>query len=353
MIVKINLLTTLNTSEPMKNTRKFFAKLTRTGGVALLFAATLLLGCKKKDDTPAPTGPGNIVQVAQADARFSTLVAAVTKANLGTTLTGTGPFTVFAPTNDAFAALPAALPFNNAAEINAITDQATMNDLRNILLYHVLGSRVAAANIANGSSTATTAKTPAPNTIYLSKNGAGVFINGNSKVVVADVAASNGVIHAIDRVLLPPTQTLAQLVAASAGANPAQFTVLLRALSRPAAGELLAAAGAAGSNLTVFAPTDAAFTALLADLEKTSLDQVDDATLVAILRKHIVGSRVFSTDLVSGNVTTLNGTVTVAVNTSGVTVRGPGNATNNANVVTANVLATNGVVHVIDRVLRP
>lgn len=329
-----------------------FTKLIRTGGVSLLFAATLLVGCKKNEDTPTPTGPGNIVQVAQADARFSTLVAAVTKANLATTLTGAGPFTVFAPTNDAFAALPAASPFNNAAEINAITDQATIAQLREVLLYHVLGSRVAAAGIANGSSNATTAKTAAPNTIYLSKNSAGVFINGNSKVVVADVAASNGIIHAIDQVLLPPSQTLAQLVTAFAGASPAQFTVLLQALSRSGASELLTAAGAASSNLTVFAPTDAAFAALLSELGKTSLAEIDDATLVPILQKHIIGTRVFSPDLVSGNVTTLNGPVTVAVNASGVTVRGPGNGTNNANVVTANVLATNGVVHVIDRVLR-
>ena len=337
----------------MEKIREPFAKIARAGGLALLFGSVLLTGCKKKEDTPAPTGPGNIVQVAQADARFTTLVAAVTKANLGTTLTGAGPFTVFAPTNDAFAALPAALPFNNAAEINAITDQATITQLREVLLYHVLGSRVAAAGIANGSSSTTTAKTAAPNTIYLSKNSAGVFINGNSKVVVADVAASNGVIHAIDQVLLPPSQTLAQLVTAFAGASPAQFTVLLQALSRPAASQLLTAAGAASSNLTVFAPTDAAFAALLNELGLTSRSQVEDATLVAILQKHIVGSRVFSPDLVSGNVTTLNGPITIAVNTSGVTVRGPGNGTNNANVVTANVLATNGVVHVIDRVLRP
>jgi uncharacterized surface protein with fasciclin (FAS1) repeats len=325
----------------------------RKASFAVLLAAVSLVGCKKDDTPPAPTGPGNIVQVAQADNRFSTLVAAVTKADLGTTLSGAGPYTVFAPTNDAFAALPASLPFNNATEINAITDQATIAQLREVLLYHVLGARVAAADIASGSSSTTTAKTAAPNTVYLSKSTAGVFVNGNSQVVVADVAASNGIIHAIDEVLLPPSQTLAQLVTTFAGASPAEFTVLLEALSRPAASELLTAASSASSNLTVFAPTDAAFTALLADLGLSSLDDVDDATLVAILQKHIVGSRVFSTDLASGNVTTLNGAVTVAVSGTGVTVRGPGNGANNANVVLANVLVTNGVVHVIDRVLLP
>jgi len=350
----------------MKNTRKLFTKLTRTGGVALLLATTLLLGCKKKEEVPLPARVtrNNIVQLAQADARFSTLVAALNKTGLATTLAQPGPFTVFAPTNDAFAALPAASPFNNATEINAITEQATINDLRNILLYHVLGSWVPAANISNGSSNLITAKVAPIYTIriYLSKNSDGVFINGNSKVVATDIIGSNGIIHAIDRVLQAPTQTIGQLVVASAAASPAQFTLLSQALNRPVARDLIArsvldVSGAdpeTNANQTVFAPTDAAFNALLADLGKTSLADVDDATLLAILQRHIIpGRRAFSTDLVSGNVNAYTGAVTITVNGGTATVRAPGNGSNNANVIIPNVLATNGVVHVIDRVLRP
>ena len=117
--------------------------------------------------------------------------------------------------------------------------------------------------------------------------------------------------------------------------------------------ETVSAAASNSSNITVFAPTDAAFRALLTDLSLTSLSQVPDATLVAVLQLHVVGSRAFSSDLVSGPVTTLGGPVTVGVNGAAVTVRGAGNGTNNANVATANILATNGVIHVIDRVLRP
>jgi uncharacterized surface protein with fasciclin (FAS1) repeats len=108
---------------------------------------------------------------------------------------------------------------------------------------------------------------------------------------------------------------------------------------------LLTAAAAPGSNLTVFAPTDAAFQALLAQLGLTALNQVPDATLVAVLQLHVVSSRTFSSDLSEGQVVmALGGPVTVG---------GAGNGINNANVTTANILATNGVVHVIDRVLLP
>lgn len=328
----------------------------------LLTGAAFSLGvtsCSDDDDTPGGGSQQNIVQVAQGNTDFSILVAAVTKADLATTLSGTGPFTVFAPNNAAFAKLAGGPldAFSTAAKINAVTDANQIAALRNVLLYHVVGANVRAADIAAGASTATTAK-PAgtngvnDNTLYLSKSGTTVSINGGTRVVTADIAASNGTIHAIDNVLLPPSQTIAAIATASAAASPAQFTQLLEALQRPAASALLAAAASNSSNITVFAPTDAAFRAALTALNLQSLSQVPDATLVAILQKHIVGSgRVFSSDLVPGNVTTLNGSITIAAVANGFTVRG-GNGTA-ANIATANVLATNGVVHVIDQVLLP
>ncbi|WBA43717.1 fasciclin domain-containing protein [Hymenobacter canadensis] len=308
------------------------------------------------DDDAAPATPAqNIVQVAQGNPAFSTLVAAVTKTDLATTLSGTGPFTVFAPTNDAFAKLSA--PFNNAANITAITDASQIATLRGILLYHVLGANVKAADIANGSSSATTARpastvggaTINDNTLYLTKNAAGVSINGGTRVVTADVAASNGTIHAIDNVLMPPSQTIAAIVVSRASAATPEFTLLLQALQRPAAAPILAAAGTQGANVTVFAPTDAAFRALLGT---APLSSVSDADLTAILSRHVISTgRVFSSDLAAGTVTTLGGPVTVAAAGTSFTVRG-GTGTA-ANIAAANVLATNGVVHVIDQVLRP
>ncbi|MDF7812319.1 fasciclin domain-containing protein [Hymenobacter sp. YC55] len=325
-------------------------------GIAFSLGVT---SCDDDDDTPSGGSQQNIVQVAQGNADFSILVAAVTKADLAGTLSGAGPFTVFAPNNAAFAKLAGGPldAFSSAAKINAVTDANQIAALRNVLLYHVLAANVRAADIAAGTSTATTAK-PASgngvndNTLYLSKSGTTVSINGGTRVVTADIAASNGTIHAIDNVLLPPSQTIAAIVTANAAANPAQFTQLLQALQRPAASALLAAASSNSSNITVFAPTDAAFRAALTALNLQSLSQVPDATLVAILQKHIVSSgRVFSSDLVPGNVATLNGNITVAAAANGFTVRG-GTGTA-ANIATANVLATNGVVYIIDQVLLP
>jgi len=126
--------------------------------------------------------------------------------------------------------------------------------------------------------------------------------------------ATNGVVHVIDRVLLPPSKTIAQLAEAATMAATPEFTILVAALARTSgtADDLLAAAGNADAALTVFAPTDAAFNTLLGSLNMQSIDEVPLADLVAILKHHIVGARVFSTDLTDGAVTTLNGDVTIS-----------------------------------------
>ncbi|KUG08298.1 hypothetical protein ASU33_08975 [Solirubrum puertoriconensis] len=324
--------------------------------ICAVLASLGLTACDDDDDDSGPA-QSNIVQVAQSNSNLTTLVAAVQKADLGTTLSGTTELTVFAPTNDAFAQLPA--PFNNAQNINGITDQNQIATLRGILLYHVLAGDLNANEL---NAQAYTTQRPAStgindNTVYISKPAAGgVAINGNTRVAQADVDASNGVVHVIDRVLLPPSQRIPEIVVAraSASTNP-EFTLLLQALQRPAASALLTAAANAGANLTVFAPTDAAFRALLQQLGFTSLDQVPNDVLVRVLQLHIVNNaRAFSTDLTNNQtVATLNGNVTIGVNNNAVTVRGAGNGNTPANVVTANLLATNGVVHVIDRVLLP
>ncbi|UYZ59473.1 fasciclin domain-containing protein [Hymenobacter latericus] len=330
--------------------------LTRAWMICAVLASLGLAACDDDDDDAGPA-QSNIVQVAQSNSNLTTLVAAVQKADLATTLSGTTQLTVFAPTNDAFAQLPA--PFNNAQNIGAITDANQIATLRGILLYHVLAGELTASGL---SAQAYPTQRPATagtndNRIYISKPAAGgVAINGNTRVTQADVDASNGVVHVIDRVLLPPSQRISEIVVAraSASTNP-EFTLLLQALQRPAASALLAAAANPASNLTVFAPTDAAFRALLQQLNLTNLSQVPDNVLVGVLQLHIVNNtRAFSTDLTNNQtVGTLNGNVTIGVSGNAVTVRGNGNGNTPANVVTANVHASNGVVHVIDRVLLP
>jgi len=315
---------------------KSLSKLNRLSTYLLAAAfATTIVSCKDDDDTPSTPAVGNIAAVASADAQFSTLVAALTKAELVTTLQGTGPFTVFAPNNAAFTKA-------GITSLNTLTKDA----LTPILISHVVSGKVKAADVKSG-----TVKTVnSGNDIYLSKNADGVFINGNIKVIATDVDASNGVIHVIDNVIVPPTQTLVQV--AQGNTNFTELVSLVLAAD-PAVATALSTASANG--LTVFAPTNAAFTELYKTMPKATLLLPANKTLLTnVLLYHVVPGRVFSTDLpnVSGEVATANPSGKVTFNLSG-GAKVVGKTSGSSNITTANILATNGVVHIIDKVLMP
>jgi transforming growth factor-beta-induced protein len=288
---------------------------------------------------------GTIVAPAYFNKNFTTLIAAVTAASPSTLtalLAPTPKKTLFAPTNDAFVAA-------------GITTLPSATELDAILTYHVLGTEVKAAGLPANTAPANSPITTLNGTFYLSNRGtAGVFINGRTKVIQTDIAGSNGTVHVIDRTLSPPKQTIKDIaIALSTSATAPQFTKLVAALSKPGAADLLAAAGSASSNLTLFAPTDAAFASSGIDLATVS-----DANLVAVLQKHLISApttatgRVFSSDLVSGDVPTLNGNITI--NATALTVK---TSTVTANILATtpaliNVLGTNGVIHTIDQVLK-
>jgi uncharacterized surface protein with fasciclin (FAS1) repeats len=178
--------------------------LRRSALVAAALAALLTLSaCSSDSDTASDsmteeTSVGTIVDVASADGSFGTLVAAVTAADLVETLSGTGPFTVFAPTDEAFAALPAGV-------LDALLLPENKALLAQILTYHVVSGMVMAADVTDGD-----VATVEGQKIKLSTMD-GVTVNG-AAVVVADVMASNGVIHAIDAVILPPGVDVAKLI---------------------------------------------------------------------------------------------------------------------------------------------
>jgi uncharacterized surface protein with fasciclin (FAS1) repeats len=180
-------------------------KFLRPGAFAAIAvaAALTLSACgsdaeETMDSATEQTSPGTIVDVAVGAGNFSTLVAAVTAADLVETLSGTGPFTVFAPTDEAFAALPAGV-------LDALLLPENKALLAKILTYHVVSGMVMAADVTDGD-----VATVEGSTIKLSTMD-GVTVNG-AKVVAADVAASNGVIHAIDAVILPPGVDVAKLI---------------------------------------------------------------------------------------------------------------------------------------------
>lgn len=286
-----------------------------------------------------------VVEPAYFNVNFTTLTAAVVEAGLLETLIDAdASFTVFAPTNDAF----------EAAGITSL-DGLTADDLTPILLYHVLGAEVGSGDLpATGS-----AVTSLGGDFYLSINDNGVFINGTTEVVATDVAADNGVVHVIDRTLLPPTQNIVEIAIAATEGDAPEFTQLVAALVKvsgdPAGADLVGTLSDADGNFTVFAPTDAAFAALYAALGVTGVDDIDVATLQAVLTYHVVaGARVLSTDLPnlsSGTVATVNGG-SFELDPATATIDDNGSSASTA-ITATDLLATNGVIHVIDKVLLP
>lgn len=298
--------------------------------------ATVLLSSCKDEKIPAPQDK-TIAEIVVEDSNFSLLKTALIQADLVTTLSSDGKFTVFAPANDAFIAAG----LDTEAKIKAVP----VADLKKILLYHVLGQDVPSSSIANGSNTPV--KTVAELDVFVTKNQSGVFVNG-SKVTKADVRAKNGTIHVISSVLMPPAGN----IVAVAQANP-DFSFLVAAVLRASQGSTNVAQVLSGAGpLTVFAPTNQAFIkAGFANV--AAIQAADPAVLTSILTYHVVAGRVFSSDLTEGAkpATVNGGTVTITLN-GGAKVQGKSNTTASV-IAPANLVTTNGVIHVIDQVLLP
>lgn len=279
--------------------------------------------------------PPSIAEIAAADPNFSTLVAALQAAGLAETLAGEGNFTVFAPTNDAFAALP-------EGTVDALLADP-QGDLTQILLYHVIDGVARAADVVNLTEATTLNGAP----IAIAVVDGNVRLNDAVNVVTTDIEASNGVIHVIDGVLLPPAEESAaptQSIAEIAAADP-NFSTLVAALQAAGLAETLAGEG----NFTVFAPTNDAFAALPeGTVEALLADPQGDLT--QILLYHVVDGVARAADVVNlTEATTLNGApIAIAVGEDGA-VR----LNDAVNVVTTDIEATNGVIHVIDGVLLP
>jgi len=274
--------------------------------------------------------PKNIVETASGDDQFSTLVDALTKAELASALEGEGPFTVFAPTNDAFNDL--------LAELGASSlDDLTADELEPILLYHVVSGKVMSGDLSNGYVNTLSPGPNSTNTSMLVNTDEGVTLNGSTSVTAADIEAYNGVIHVVDKVLLPPTVV-------DIAINNSNFSTLVDAVVKAELVETLSSEGP----FTIFAPTNEAFEDLLSNLDgASSLDDLSKDDLVPILEYHVVSGNVRSGDLSSGDVETLNGDIQVDVGDENVTIN------TDATVTAVDIQGTNGVVHVIDKVLIP
>ncbi len=308
---------------------------------SLLLLTTLFTSSCKKDD-PVVVTPKTITDIVGTSPDFTLLKAAVVRAGLADALK-TGSLTVFAPNDAAFKASG----FADVAAINAVPVAL----LTSILQYHVLGSKVPASAIPTAANTPQQTLLATNGRVFITKDANGVSVNGK-KVITADVAADNGVIHVINGVLMPPAGSVVDLVTTSPSAP--SFTLLTQAVLRAG----LATSLASTTGVTIFAPTDAAFAA--ESITAATINSLTPAQLTRILQYHIVPATVFSTNLTDGQSapTLLTGaTLKVGVSATGVTVTGTGNITGTttraSKVITPNILTTTGVVHVIDRLLLP
>ena len=302
-------------------------------------AFLIILSSCNKDDDETPTISGLISDRSS----LTTLNTAIIKGGLVAKLNGTEQMTLLAPTNDAF----------SAAEITPVVlETLPSNDVANILYYHVIPSKILAADMPVGPN----AKVLTYNgdSVFVTKNTNGVFVNGN-KVFEVDVLASNGVVHTLSTGVLKPAPGNILATAAANGLD--SMVKALNFAATGAGGDPSLATSISNDLLTVFAPNNAAFTALLADLALTDITQIDMPTLIATLKFHAVQGRMFSSDLTNGNLTMVSGGKTTITLPSGasttVTISGFGNGTNTAKITKPNVIARNGVIHVIDKILIP
>jgi uncharacterized surface protein with fasciclin (FAS1) repeats len=269
----------------------------------------------------------DIVTTAVEAGSFGTLAAALKAAGLVETLQGKGPFTVFAPTDEAFSKLP-------KGTVETLLKPENKQQLIAVLTYHVVAGKVLAADVVKLDAAATVNG----QRVNIKVDGGKVQVDG-ANVVKADIHCSNGVIHVIDAVILPAADNIPQ-TADKAGI----FKTLLAAAK--AAGLVEALSG--DKPLTVFAPTDDAFAALPKGTVETLLKPENKEQLAGILKYHVVAGRVFSGDLLSGKeVTTLQG------GKLSVTMKEGKAKVLNAGLLKTDIDASNGVVHVIDTVLLP
>ena len=286
-------------------------------------AGALVLGVAACDDADDPVSPGeNLVELAASNMDLETLVTAVEAAGLGSDLSGEGPFTVFAPSDAAFGAVPSAV-------LGALLETGNVDVLQELLLGHVVSGAVLSSDLSDGQ----TITTLSGDELMVSIDGDEVRIGG-ALVQTANVQASNGVVHIIGGVL---TQGLNAV-------ERARITPDLSSLVTAVSNAGLVSALEGDGPFTIFAPTNAAFDAI-------APVPTDAATLQPILLYHVVGQAAESGDLSNGQMlTTLQGTdVTVQI-ASSVAIEG---AQNTAGVAVTDIQVSNGVIHVIDAVLLP
>lgn len=292
------------------------------------------------DSVPNPQPMSKTIVDVAVDNNFTILKAALDRVGLTATLEGEGPFTVFAPTDAAFEALLTELNANSLDDI----DDATLTQ---VLLNHVVAGKVMSTDLSSGYVNSLASGAEETQVSILVDLSNGVMLNNRSKVTTPDVTADNGVIHVIDKVLLIPNVVDAAL----ANSN---FSILVEALTTSGLSTDFVSVLSADGPYTVFAPTNAAFEALLAaSPDWNSLSDIPVETLEAVLKYHVIaGANVTASEITDGlqPETVLGSTITINT-TNGVTITD--GQSRNSSVIVADVQTSNGVIHAINNVLIP
>tara|TARA_Y200000002_G_C22614441_1_gene635311 strand:- start:216 stop:1232 length:1017 start_codon:yes stop_codon:yes gene_type:complete len=315
--------------------------------LAIALISIFVISCDDDNDNDNLCCAGTITDIASQQESLTTLVSALQATGLDAALTGDGPYTVLAPTNDAFDAF--------LASINATSlDDIPVDLLTNVLLNHVIVGDLESNSLSSGYAN-TQAISDASNTnmsIYINTDN-GVNFNGVSNVITADVAATNGVVHVVDAVIgLPSIVTFAL-------ADP-NFEVLVQALTREDltqdfVGLLSIPAGSPPSPFTVFAPINSGFVNLLTELGISSLNDIDEPTLSSVLSYHVVvGINQGSVTLSGGSefTTAQGGSLLFNFNDNGAGILTDNND-RTSNIILLDVQANNGIIHAIDTVVLP
>ena len=301
-----------------------------------LFSQTTLMRIHKKDGVlsydistidsityETTSADQTIAGIVSSNPDFSLLKQAVVKAGLAGALSD-GSLTVFAPDNAAFAASGI-----SEATINSLS----VADLTGILTYHVLGTKVTSSQVP----VSDTVNPLSGVNLYASNNANGVFING-IKVKSADISASNGIIHVISKVLIPPTKTIAQLAAEDPELSTAKQALDYSGLTSTFNGP---------GKYTVFVPTNAALDPIAGFI----LSQTR-SVVASILKSHVIGFNVFASDLINGNeAPSLQTGNTIVIGTNPATVKRKGAPGSASKIIAADIIGTNGVIHKIDKIM--
>ncbi len=297
--------------------------------LAALCIISLLAACDK-NDSPAPVGD-NLDKLITAKSELSLFNAALTKTRLNTFTQGPGPYTIWAPTNAAFNAMG----ITNATDFNAIDS----NLLVQLITYHIQATSRSYTEIPLGPNATMT--TQGGFTQYASRYlGGFAYING-AKVSEPNIAASNGFLHIIDRVLIPPYNTNATNLALSGN-----YKLFLQAIAKTVT-------PITANPYTIFAVPNSVMTA--AGYDSTTIANTTGTaltTLTGIIRYHLIAQRIFTPDFKAGNLKTVQGTNLLINVTGGLTIKG----TNNPapfTITIPDVLSTNGVIHAINGLLKP